>query len=116
MQSSYKKDYALSTRVELSTKLRRQHPNRIPIIVDVAAGSNLNLKRTKFLAPADENFSRLIVEIRKHLVLDPSEALFFFCGHVHFVSPGTLLSNVYEKYKDPDGFLYICVSRENTFG
>lgn len=29
---------------------------------------------------------------------------------------GALMSNIYLKHKDEDGFLYICYSGENSFG
>lgn len=34
----------------------------------------------------------------------------------HFVVAAELMSHIYAKYKDEDGFLYITYSGENTFG
>ena len=47
--------------------------------------------------------------------LSSEEALFIFAGNVMLAS-NTLLSVVYERHKDLDGFLYIKYSGENTFG
>ena len=47
--------------------------------------------------------------------LSPEEALFIFSGS-SVLSSNTLISAVYEKYRDPDGFLYVKYSGENTFG
>ena len=45
----------------------------------------------------------------------PEEALFIFAGS-SVLSSNTLISAIYENHKDPDGFLYIKYSGENTFG
>lgn len=47
--------------------------------------------------------------------LSPEEALFIFASS-SVLSSNTLISAIYEKHKDPDGFLYIMYSGENTFG
>lgn len=44
-----------------------------------------------------------------------TESLFIFSGST-MLSSNTLMSVIYEKNKDVDGFLYIKYSGENTFG
>ncbi len=47
--------------------------------------------------------------------LNPEQAIFLF---VNDTLPPTaaLMSQIYEKNKDEDGFLYVTYSGENTFG
>ena len=53
--------------------------------------------------------------IRKRLRLPSEKAIFIFIGGV--IPPSSqLLADVYEFYRDYDGFLYITYSTENTFG
>ena len=47
--------------------------------------------------------------------LSPEEAIFIFSGS-SMLSSNTLISAIYEKHKDADGFLYVKYSGENTFG
>lgn len=47
--------------------------------------------------------------------LSPEETLFIFSGS-SVLSSNTLITAIYEKHKDIDGFLYVKYSGENTFG
>jgi GABA(A) receptor-associated protein len=77
-----------------------------------------------------------VFEIRQHMKLSSEKAIFLFVNKdvlpptgtypfitYHFPSNRTecllaaaLMSHIYEKYKDEDGFLYVTYSGENTFG
>ena len=59
--------------------------------------------------------AEFVFVIRKRIKLSPEKAIFIF---VNDVLPPTamLMSQVYDEYKDEDGFLYISYSGENTFG
>ena len=52
---------------------------------------------------------------RKRLKLPAEQAIFLF---VNGIIPATaaLMNTVHEEHKDPDGFLYVTYSGENTFG
>ena len=90
----------------------------------------------RFLVPADITVGKFVYEIRKHMKLSPEKAIFLFVNNVlpptgknippfaantnpHDTPPlstAELMSHIYNKYKDADGFLYITYSGENTFG
>lgn len=120
MQGTFKKDTPFQKRVELSTRIRSQYQDRIPIIVEVSESNakKLQLNRKKFLAPADISMGAFLSEIRKQSNISSEEALFLFCGSKSgiLVPTSNSVSQVYEKYKDEDGFLYMVVALENTFG
>ena len=69
----------------------------------------------KYLVPGDLNMSHFIYVVRKRIKLEPSETLFLMVNN-QLCPSNIVLSEVYEKYKDEDGFLYIVYSAENTFG
>jgi len=57
-----------------------------------------------------------VFEIRKHMPnLNEEKAIFLFINEV-LPPSSALMSQIYEKHKDEDGFLYITYSGENTFG
>ena len=61
------------------------------------------------------SFGRFIYVVRKQLQLDPDTALFIFINNV-LVPSSDIMGDVYNKYKDIDGFLYAIYSGESTFG
>ena len=70
------------------------------------------------MAPADISIGAFLTEIRRQSTIRLSEALYLFCGPGGgiLVPTSSIVSKVYEQYKDPDGFLYMSVALENTFG
>ena len=53
--------------------------------------------------------------IRNKIKLDPKEAVFLFCNK-KMIAGHTIIASVYEENKDEDGFLYMTLHKENTFG
>lgn len=117
MKATFKKENVFEKRAELCQRITKQYPSRVPVIVEVAPKSKLILNRKKFLAPQDISVGGLLNEIRRQSSLKPAEAIFLFCGSGGVLVPTSYkLAQVYEKYKDEDGFLYFTVAMENTFG
>jgi GABA(A) receptor-associated protein len=116
MQGTFKKEHTFEKRNELFATMKKRYPNRIPIIVEVIQNSTMKLSRKKFLTPDDISVGAFLTEIRKHSSLRPDEAMFLFCENNVLVPAGNTMGQIYEKYKDEDGFLYIAVALENTFG
>ena len=69
----------------------------------------------KFLVPGDISLSQFTFVIRKRIAVSKEKAIFVFINDV-LPSTHTLMSDIYEQYKDNDGFLYAVYSGENTFG
>lgn len=53
--------------------------------------------------------------VRKRISLPPEKAIFVFVKN-SLPPTAALMSAIYEKNKDADGFLYVTYSGENTFG
>lgn len=53
--------------------------------------------------------------VRKKLKLKQEEGVYFYCGTVN-LCPNHTIKDVYDKYRDNDGFLYITVNSIDTFG
>ena len=103
-------------RKEVAEKIRSKYPDRIPVIVEKAPKSDApDIDKKKYLVPADITVGKFVYEIRKHMKLNPEQAIFLF---VNDTLPPTaaLMSQIYEKNRDEDGFLYVTYSGENTFG
>jgi len=116
---SFKSENSLERRRQLAGKIRVLYPDRLPVIVERGANSSVpDISKKKFLAPADMAVSKFFTEVKKQLQMvgDSSLAIFLFVDKTVLPPSALLMSQIYEKHKDEDGFLYITYSGENTFG
>ena len=112
----YKLLHGEETRTSECLRIRSKHPDRIPIIVCKADSCELDeIDKQKFLVPKDMSLGQFVYIIRKRIQLDKNQALFILINN-KLVPADKILQTIYEKNKDPDGFLYIVYTTENTFG
>eukprot|EP01122_Echinamoeba_exundans_P006108 TRINITY_DN1656_c0_g1_i2.p1 TRINITY_DN1656_c0_g1~~TRINITY_DN1656_c0_g1_i2.p1 ORF type:complete len:119 (+),score=35.00 TRINITY_DN1656_c0_g1_i2:115-471(+) len=117
LKSQFKAEHPLEKRREGASRILERYPDRIPAIVEKARLEDPDLDQKKFLVPQDSEVAKFILQIRKHMKLNSAEAIFIFVGDKHYQPIGTtMMSEVYEKHKDEDGFLYITYSSESIFG
>ena len=76
---------------------------------------NLILNKKKYLVPNDLTLGQFTYVIRKRLSIKPEQAIFLYMG-TKLGTTGSLMSTIYDKCVDEDGFLYITYTTENTFG
>jgi hypothetical protein len=77
----------------------------------------MDIDKNKYLVPNDLTVSQFSFIIRKRLSLDKSSALFLLVNGKNSITGDSALSEIYEKYKDPDdGFLYISYTGEIMWG
>lgn len=113
---SFKESNSFDKRCAEATRIKEKFPGRYPIIVEMAAKSSLpDIDRKKFLVPGDLTVGQLIYVIRKRLILPPEKAMFVFCANTLPVT-SQLIREVYNSYRDIDGFLYLTYTGESTFG
>ncbi len=70
----------------------------------------------RFLLPGHLTIAQFGYIVRKQIELSRKEALFFFINGKSLMKGDATMSEVYEKMRDPDGFLYISYSSEKTLG
>jgi len=114
--SDFKIKKTETERIHESAKILEKYPNRLPVIVEKSKKSDINnIDKNKFLVPSDMTLCQFLYIIRKRIKIDSSKALFFFVNDT-LCNNASVLSEIYNTYKDNDGFLYIEYSSENTFG
>ena len=122
MEFQFKKDNPdKSKRVLESQKIREKYSDRIPVICEKKATDKINqIDKSKFLVPMDLTFTQFSAIIRKKIDLDKSKALNLLVmgkDNKQFSETGDkLMSDIYEKHRDEDGFLYITYTGEITWG
>jgi GABA(A) receptor-associated protein len=113
---NYQKLRKLDERKVESARIMTKYPDRIPVIVEKAKGSDVpEIDKCKFLIPKDLSISQFVYVIRKRVKLQPEKAIFLFCNNT-IPNSSALISTIYDEFKCEDGFLYINYSTENTFG
>jgi len=109
---NFKSSYSLEKRKELSNKIFTKYKDKIPIIIQ---SKNIKCKKIKFLIHKHDEFSFFFLILRKFIEIQPDDALFTFINDTIPVNSESI-GSIYKKYKDEDGFLYVNISLESTFG
>ena len=113
---SFKTKYSFEQRLFETTNIIKKYPDRVPLICEKNINcKDLNLKKHKFLVPYDYTVGQFIFVVKNFTDCHPSESIYLF---IKGTIPPTYinLGSIYESYKDDDGYLYITISKENTFG
>ena len=113
----FKTTYSIDQRYSECSRIRKLYPDRLPIIVETSLNYDIpTLDKMKYLVPSDLTVGQFMYVIRKRLKLTSEKAI-FFCINGTIPSSSSLIINLYELYHDEtDGFLYILINGENTFG
>lgn len=116
----FKQQHAFEKRKNIAENIRRKYSDRVPIVVEPAAGKGSNdlppLNKQKFLVPADITVGKFVYQIRKQIMLRPETALFLFVGNGVLPPTAALIGQLDERFRDADGMLYITIASESTFG
>lgn len=113
----FKKKYSLEVRKIEAARIVKEHPNRIPIIVEKLKNSDIDeIDKKKYLVPEDLTVGQFMYVIRKRINVPSSKAIFIFLENGTIPASASLINSVYGKHKSEDYFLYFFYSGENTFG
>lgn len=115
-KSKFKEEHPIERRKAEALRMREKYQDRIPVIVEKAAGSDIpDIDKKKYLVPTDLTVGQFVHVIRKRIKLTPEKAIFIFVNNV-LPPTAALMSTIYEEQKDEDGFLYITYNGESVFG
>ena len=116
----FKDEIPFAMRKEEASRILSKYPDRIPIIIERSEECSNDIPvvdKKKYLVPNDITTGQFTYIIRKRIELEPEKAIFLFAGEDFTIPPSSsLISEIYNNFKDEDGFLYFTYSGENTFG
>ena len=116
----FKDEIPFAMRKEEASRILSKYSDRIPIIIersDECSDDIPVVDKKKYLVPNDITTGQFTYIIRKRIELEPEKAIFLFAGEDYTIPPSSsLISEIYNNFKDEDGFLYFTYSGENTFG
>ena len=126
METGYEfRNMSLSRRQLLSQKIRGIYPDRCPVIILMPASiKHLTLTKVKYLAPTDITIAKFLIELKKFCLsnrsgpneLIKSDETIYLSAKDQILPMSTLILSIDTNYRDVDGFVYISVHIENTFG
>ena len=117
MNFQFKKEKAFNDRKSEHDKIMEDHPNKIAIICEKVPESKIkNIDKTKYLVDGNLTIPQFAATIRKKLEMGNIEALFFLVNGKITLNGNMTINEVYKKYKDKDGFLYIAYAAEEIWG
>ena len=113
----YQKAKSLEERKAEFQNVNQSNPGKIAIICEKAPNSKIvDIEKSKFLISGDINLSQFSLLIRKRLKMGKEEALFFLVNGNKSLTGDDTMKDVYNKYKNEDGFLYIAYASEEVWG
>tara|TARA_B110000008_G_scaffold249082_1_gene261560 strand:- start:265 stop:612 length:348 start_codon:yes stop_codon:yes gene_type:complete len=110
----FQKKYSFEARKSESQKILQKYSDRLPIIVSNNP-KEFYLDKQKYLVPRDLTVGQFIYVLRHRIKLESSKAIFIFINKI-LPPTNSNISDIYAKYVDKDGFLYVEIKGENTFG
>ena len=114
----FKQKHPLNERIEESKRVLKKHPDKVPVIVQIAETAKkdfLPIKKTKYLVPVEMTIGQFVYVLRKQINISADKAVFVF---VNGLLPPTaeMMGVLYNMHKDIDGFIYCIIQGESVFG
>lgn len=116
--SNYQKLHSFENRLHEAERIVAKFSDRVPVIVEKGDTSDNRaplINRSKYLVPTDFTIGQLVYIIRKRINMPPEQALFVYLNN-ELPPTAALMSDMYQKYKHEDKFLYVSYATENTYG
>lgn len=110
----YKYSLSLEDRQKECQRMKTRYPDRIPCIVETRVNFP-SIDKNKYLVPPDLTVGQFMSILRKRVKMEPSTAMFLFVNNTMPAGTHTI-EQVHKNHAADDGFLYIEVSGEDTFG
>ena len=115
-EGEFRKKHNFENRKRESKRVMDTYESRIPLIVEHEKNSNLPLmNKRKYLVPDDMTIGQFSYVIRKRMKLKPEVAIYLFFNQ-NLEPTASSIKEIYPKHKHPDGFLYVVICAEKTFG
>jgi len=113
--TDYKIKKTFEERQKESQIILNKYTDKIPIIVNECSQEFQDRVKRKMIVQKEVTISQYLFTLRSKFNIKPEESLLIFVNNSIPIS-STMMGYLYEKNKDKDGFLYITVLKENTFG
>lgn len=113
----FKMMHTFETRQKDSTRIVAKYPDKAPLIVEKSDSSDVSdLKNNKWIIRKDLTIGQLMYIIKKRIKFAPEEILIVWINNKYMPSISETIGNLYNKYVDKDGWMYITYSKKEFLG
>eukprot|EP01066_Platyproteum_vivax_P020655 Platyproteum_vivax@DN8585_c0_g1_i1.p1 len=121
---SFKDTVTFDVRFAESHRIRAHNPKRIPVVCEKGnrGDPDIELGKRKFLVPVQMLIAQFKYIIQRHIITSeddkkqPEQTVYLLVGQNTSPPCTAIMCELYQKFKDKDGFLYVTYTTENTFG
>ncbi|XP_072102188.1 microtubule-associated protein 1 light chain 3 gamma-like [Mobula birostris] len=98
--------------------IRNRFPNKLPVIVERYAKERSlpQLDRSKYLVPLELSMCQFTIIIRNRMALSSKQAFYLMVHNQSVASTSLTMAEIYEEFKEEDGFLYVTYASQEMFG
>lgn len=107
---------SLEKRKNTATMMLEKHPNKIPVIIVLSPDIRKKNTYLKYLISNDLSSSYVMTLVRRNINMSSEKAIFLLSENGTLLVGTNEMINIYNSHKNEDGYLYISVYLENTFG
>lgn len=102
----------------MNNQYRKQHPDRIPVVVQRHETSKLpNIDRNKYLVPKEFTIGHFMFILRKRITLNKYQSIYLFLNNNYIPPSSMTLLELDDKFcKNKNDVLQFYFAEENTFG
>ncbi|KAF2349680.1 Autophagy protein Atg8 ubiquitin-like [Trinorchestia longiramus] len=117
-RDSYRFQKPFEERSRESSELLKHDPDLLPLILEKAPTEKFlpPLDRKKFLLARSSTLGQLHSTIRYRLQLHQDQSFFLLVDGQHMPNLSSTIEQLYQEFKDEDGFLYLEYASQEVFG
>ncbi|GBN63674.1 Microtubule-associated proteins 1A/1B light chain 3C [Araneus ventricosus] len=117
-RKTFKERRSLEMRKMESFEVRSKFLKKVPVIVEKSDREKVlpYLDRVKFLVPLDMTMSQFVGIVRTRLKLKPTQTFYLMLNNRSVVTMSRYMGDIYDEYKDEDGFLYCTYAAQEMYG
>lgn len=108
----------LEERIKLSQSLREDFPKSIPTIVQRSdtETSLQQIDKRHFLVPQDMTLGNLVGIIAARLGIYSNNSLWMYASRYPLTNRSETMTEIYNRFRETDGFLYLTYKGQESFG
>ena len=111
------KSVSLEKGIKETKNIIKKIPEKIPVILEKASNDiKKGIKTTIYYIDKGVKLPSFISQLQKKLNLNSEDALFLLVKWKNALVGNQTFQEIYDKYKDKDGFLYITYACELVWG
>ena len=113
----FKMTNSFENRKAESKRVREKYPDKIPVIIEKSDSTTLgDIKKHKYLFQKELTMAQILLYVREQLNVQQTDTIILYVANKYIPLNSELLSQVYEKYADKDGFMYITYTKQEAYG